>query len=214
MPTLYYIMDPMCSWCWGFRPIMEALERQLPGDVHLRYVMGGLAPDSDEPMPEQTREYIRQAWRTVAARTGAHFNFAFWEQCEPRRSTWPACRAVIAAATQDPAKRRPMVHAIQEAYYLEARNPADRQTLVDIAGKLGLDAERFAADLDSAAVNEALHADLLIARRFGIQGFPSLVLEDGERAFLVSQGYMELNAVIGRLRNALAAAGTAENTGR
>jgi putative protein-disulfide isomerase len=22
---LIYVMDPMCSWCWGFAPVMTAL---------------------------------------------------------------------------------------------------------------------------------------------------------------------------------------------
>ena len=26
MPArLLYVMDPMCSWCWGFAPVAEAL---------------------------------------------------------------------------------------------------------------------------------------------------------------------------------------------
>ena len=25
---LLYVMDPMCSWCWGFAPVVEALATQ------------------------------------------------------------------------------------------------------------------------------------------------------------------------------------------
>lgn len=25
---LLYVMDPMCSWCWGFAPVAEALVEQ------------------------------------------------------------------------------------------------------------------------------------------------------------------------------------------
>ncbi|MCH7478788.1 MAG: DsbA family protein, partial [SAR324 cluster bacterium] len=25
--TLYYFGDPMCSWCWGFKPVLEQVDR-------------------------------------------------------------------------------------------------------------------------------------------------------------------------------------------
>ena len=25
---LLYVMDPMCSWCWGFAPVLESLAEQ------------------------------------------------------------------------------------------------------------------------------------------------------------------------------------------
>ncbi len=30
---LLYVMDPMCSWCWGFAPVAEALSRQAAAGV-------------------------------------------------------------------------------------------------------------------------------------------------------------------------------------
>ena len=46
MPAvLYYVHDPMCSWCWGFRPTWLALQDQLPEGVRVQRLLGGLAPD-------------------------------------------------------------------------------------------------------------------------------------------------------------------------
>ena len=101
--TLYYVLDPMCSWCWGFRPVFESLlvhlSKNLPDQINVQYVMGGLAPDSDQPMPEETCLYIQKQWSAVETTLGAKFNWDFWSECQPRRSTYPACRAVIAAGT-------------------------------------------------------------------------------------------------------------------
>ena len=85
--TLYYVADPMCSWCWGFQPVLGRVKAALPEEVTLRYVMGGLAKDTDEPMPEETRAYVQNAWREVSATTGARFNWDFWSRCKPRRSS-------------------------------------------------------------------------------------------------------------------------------
>ena len=40
--TLVYIADPMCSWCWGFAPVIDELVREFAGQLSLRVVAGGL----------------------------------------------------------------------------------------------------------------------------------------------------------------------------
>ena len=43
---LLYVMDPMCSWCWGFAPVVKALAEQAAVDgVPLQIVTGGLRRD-------------------------------------------------------------------------------------------------------------------------------------------------------------------------
>ena len=32
-PQLIYIMDPMCSWCWGFNPVLQALQAGYDNDA-------------------------------------------------------------------------------------------------------------------------------------------------------------------------------------
>ncbi|HCX88389.1 MAG TPA: hypothetical protein DG761_10225 [Gammaproteobacteria bacterium] len=52
----------------------------LTSPAQLRQVvdlMGGLAPDTDEPMDTATRDYVQHGWRAVADRSGAQFNFPF-----------------------------------------------------------------------------------------------------------------------------------------
>ncbi len=174
---LRHFHDPMCSWCWAFRPVWVALCAQLPADVAVRRVVGGLAPDSDAPMPPEMRLKLQDVWRTIQVRVpGTRFNFAFWEQNTPRRATYNACRAVLAAVQLSPTHEEPMILAIQHAYYLKARNPSDVGTLVDLATEIGLDRARFSASLTSAEVQTRLDAETAMARSAPINGFPSLVL--------------------------------------
>lgn len=199
MPQLFYVADPMCSWCWGFAPTIETLLAD--NRVSLRYVMGGLARDSQELMPADMRAYVQGAWREVAAQTGACFNWDFWQQCEPRRSTYPACRAVLAAAIQDHGPA--MFTRIQQAYYLEARNPADVETLVALAGELPIDRERFAADLSSTAVEDALQEDFHLRRSLQATSFPSLVLQVKDNYRWLSRGWERQDIVLARLAEIL-----------
>jgi len=175
---LYYIHDPMCSWCWGFRPTWLKIRDALNDKVEIRYLLGGLAADSDVPMPESMQKEIASYWRKVQQYIpGTAFNFDFWENCEPRRSTYPACRAVIAARKQNPEIESDMIEAIQRAYYINAQNPSDNETLISLAESLGLNKKIFAADLDSSETQQQLESEIIFAQKIGAQGFPSLILE-------------------------------------
>ena len=197
--TVFYVADPMCSWCWGFREVLRQILEHLAQSIEVRYVMGGLAPDSDEPMSDETREYIQGAWRQVSARTGAQFNWDFWTACQPRRSTYPACRAVLAADAANGSGPAMFDH-IQQAYYLEAHNPSDADTLVALAGELGIDREQFRNDLKSPQTESLLQEDFRLQRELGCRAFPSVVLEnDGERQYLTA-GYDDFERIRARLQ--------------
>ncbi len=196
-PVLIYVHDPMCSWCWGFAPVLDGLLPALPDGIRLKRLLGGLAPDSDVPMPESTREYVRGQWRRIQREIpGAEFNFSFWARCAPRRSTYPACRAVIAARRQGPRFDARMTRAIQRAYYLEARNPSDASTLIDLARELGLDVDIFARDLSSAETDQTLMQEIGEARALGVRGFPSLVLAEAGMLCNVPVNYADYRPML------------------
>ncbi len=203
--VLYYVADPMCSWCWGFHPGLLVMAEALPDEAPLVYVMGGLAKDSDEPMPDEVRDYVQRNWREVTATTGAAFNWDFWTACTPRRSTYPACRAVLAAKAQREDAVPEMFYAIQRAYYQEARNPSDIETLAALAGELSppLDVERFERDVVSPEINAQLYEDFALRRSIGVREFPSLVLKRDEEQVWIVRGYAEAGVALKRLREAL-----------
>lgn len=175
---LYYIHDPMCSWCWGYRPTWGALQLNLPEEVRIQYVAGGLAPDSSIPMPVEQQAMIKAHWRTIEEKLGTKFNYDFWDKNTPRRSTYHACRAALAADNQG--CQIEMIQAIQEAYYLRALNPSDTDVLVGLAKELSLDLPRFTTDLNSTQTEQVLMQQIKFARELTHQGFPSLVLECNE----------------------------------
>jgi len=177
--TLYYAHDPMCSWCWAFRSTWDHVSGAIAGNIKLVRLLGGLAPDTVEPMPEELQHMLRDTWRNIQARVpGTEFNFDFWSKCKPRRSTYPACRAVIAACRQRGENHEPMTRAIQRAYYLEARNPSDDETLVALANDLHLDVDQFSRDLNSKETRRELDRHIVLCRHMNIPGFPALVVQD------------------------------------
>ncbi len=166
----------MCSWCWAFRPVWQVVRKQLPQHIEIKYLLGGLAADTNKAMPEDLQKTIRQTWlRIQKVVPGTEFNFDFWEMCLPRRSTYPACRAVIAARNQGHQYEEVMIYAIQQAYYLNAENPSDDEVLSSLAENLELDLKQFQIDLNSQQTQQQLEQEIVNSRTIGAQGFPSLI---------------------------------------
>lgn len=199
---LYYVHDPMCSWCWGFKLTWTKIRSSLTDDIEVKYLLGGLAPDSQEPMPVSMQNDIAGYWRKIQQHIpGTEFNFDFWEKCAPRRSTYPACRAVIAARKQNTDIERPMIEAIQRAYYLNAQNPSDDDTLIALAESLGLDAEQFSADLNSSETQQQLEQEIQFGRQIGAQGFPSMILETNGNYQYVPLDYINPGTALSYINN-------------
>jgi putative protein-disulfide isomerase len=198
---LFYVHDPMCSWCYGFSPTYKKLVEQLPDNISLKRLVGGLAPDSVEPMPDTTRAMIQKNWHRIEQTIpGIKFNFAFWEKCQPRRSTYPACRAVIAARKQDKAFDVTMTQAIQQAYYINAQNPSDDDVLINCAKQAGLDILQFEKDYFSENVNLILHDEIRFCRSIGGNSFPSLILCNESRYLDITIDYNNHEVMLETIR--------------
>ncbi len=200
--TLYYIYDPMCSWCWAFRPVWDEIQAHLPASISVEYVAGGLAPDTDEPMPMEQQQAIQGYWREIQEALGTEFNFDFWQKNIPRRSTYIACRAVLAAKNQGYEKE--MVDAIQRAYYLQALNPSDSDVLMRLAWglynqELDIDLDMFANQLNSAATQEQLDSQIALARQLTDQGFPSLVLRHKGEDIAINREYKHYRTALAEI---------------
>ena len=204
MMILYYVHDPMCSWCWGFRPVWQKIQASLPTDFQITYLLGGLVPDSNDPMPKAMQNDISGHWNKIQQHIpGTKFNFDFWDLCQPRRSTYPACRAIIAARNQKPEIEKTMIEVIQVAYYLNAENPSDNKTLINLAMQNGLNEIKFTHDLDSNETQQQLENEIRFSQEIGAKGFPSMILEKDNTYHVVPLNYNDSDATIDFIKNFL-----------
>lgn len=193
---LLYVMDPMCSWCWGFAPVLDALAAQARvAGVDLHLVAGGLRPGSAQALDGGSRDYILRHWRAVAERTGQAFRF---EDALPDGfvyDTEPASRALVAVRSLAPDKVWPLVRAIQQAFYVEGRDVTRPVLLVELAEAVGVPRRAFAAAFDSPAQRAATQADFARVQNLGIAGFPTLLAERNGQLALLTNGYQPLETL-------------------
>lgn len=205
MPTLIYIADPMCSWCYGFGPELSAVLNGLP-EMKLEVVVGGLRAHNTAVMDETLKATLLAHWRHVEEATGlpfsndalAHEGFVY--------NTEPACRAVVAARLFAPSTPLPVFNAIQNAFYARALDVTRGDVLARVASTalaeagIVIDPARFQEVWASPEAITATLADFAQTQRWGVTGFPTLVLERGASLDLVTSGFIRTEALVERMQ--------------
>ncbi len=193
MPArLIYVMDPMCSWCWGFAPVLHALAAQAEAaGVPMHLVVGGLRQERAALEPAG-RVRILAYWQAVNASTGQMFNFHDGLPEGLVYHTEPACRALVVARQMDASKVGPLLGLIQQAFYCEGRDVTRASVLRELAATAGLSRGRFAEAFDSPQAQAATQADFSWVKDLGIAGFPTLLAEHNGQVALLTNGYQPL----------------------
>ena len=197
--TLYYVHDPMCSWCYAFKPTLDELRKKLNSNIKIINVVGGLAKHSNEVMPKDVQEKIENIWYEIKRVVGTKFNHDFWKKCIPRRSTYLACQATILARYEN--KEDEMIEAIQNAYYLNAQNPSDASTLIMLAKQIGMDEKKFEEDLKSDKIEEDLQYELNFRRSLNVKNFPSLILKYKKELYPINIKYNDYKSMLEQIND-------------
>jgi len=193
-PILWYFADPMCSWCWGFSPVIETLRGEYRERMKIALVLGGLRHETT-PMTAAGRDEILHHWHQVHQRTGQPFRF---EGALPEGfvyDTEPASRAVVTIGGIEPTLIFPLFKAIQTAFYAEGRDVTQPGVLADLSAGLGVDAAAFLSAFDSDATRAKTQAHFKQARQAGVRGFPALILQQDAQLHPISNGCQPLDAV-------------------
>src|SRR5690606_23628948 len=147
------------SWCWGFAPVIDALQAAHP-QLPLHLVVGGLRPGVTDPLSEATRRTLGEHWQAVGRTSGQPLltpdalpdGFIY--------NTEPACRALVVARELDPQCVWLLVRAIQAAFYTHARDVTQCQILIEQAEQVGHHRQRFRRALIAEQAVPATAADV------------------------------------------------------
>ncbi|MDZ4370167.1 MAG: DsbA family protein [Phenylobacterium sp.] len=202
-PHLIYFSDPMCSWCYGFSPVVEEIRRAYGRALPLRIVMGGLRPGTDTPMTDEARRTIVGHWAHVHEATGLPFTPAALERAGFCYDTDPAARAVVVVRRQGEEIATRYLGDVQRAFYGEGRDVTSGETLADLAVDVGLEREAFLAEWNSEEAKKETWRDYAISHRAGVTGFPTLVGGPNDQGVfgVVTRGYSPPEQVLTVLRD-------------
>ncbi|MEO8297464.1 MAG: DsbA family protein [Burkholderiales bacterium] len=193
-PTLHYIHDPLCGWCYGAAPLVEAARGMVRVQAHGGGMMAGAARRAVTP---ELRQFVMTHDRRIAQASGQPFGPGYFEGLLRDTSavldSAPPITAML-AADEVAGVGLDMLARMQQAHYVEGRRIAEFAVLQALATELGLDAEAFGrayGQRQGAATQAHIEQSRALLARVGGQGFPTFALElDGRRTRVDIGPYM------------------------
>lgn len=187
MRVIDVISDAICPWCWIGKAHLRAALEELEADG-LRFAVRWRPFQLNPEMPEAGVE--RDAYRAAkfgsltrsreldaaVAEAGRAAGLAFRHDLIRRTPNTVAAHRVIRAA-EAAGVQDAVVEALFRAYFAEGADIGDHAVLAERAGAAGLDAAAIAAMLAGGEGRDAVLAEDAAARRAGISGVPSFLMD-------------------------------------
>ncbi|NQU61169.1 MAG: DsbA family protein [Rhodospirillales bacterium] len=183
------VVDPMCSWCWGFSPTIGAIAEEYGARVPISLIAGGLRPLTDKPMTEQAKGEIRHHWEDVNKASGQPFDWSFFNRNGFVYDTEPACRALVTVRSLKAEAALAFLAAVHKAFYAENRDVTNAEILQELAVNEGIDANDFTKAFSSRQMTYETAGDFHRSHTMGVRGFPTVILRTGEKATLLCAGF-------------------------
>lgn len=183
-PTLHYIFDPLCGWCYGAAPLVDAA-MAVAGLTVAPHGGGMMTGSNRQPVTDALRRYVMPHDERIAGMTGQVFGKDYTDGL--LRDTGavfdsePPTTAILAAQTLA-GRGLELLKRLQVAHYVEGRRIAEPDVLRALARDIGLDGAAFDAAYASAAgADTAAHiaASRQLLAQVGGTGFPTMALEQG-----------------------------------
>lgn len=203
-PKIYYVADPMCSWCYGFTPQLEQLIQKYAQKVDIEILVGGLNVENSKKLDQETRESFKDHWKSINKETGMAFNDIVLNNKELIYNTELACRAIVAMKELKPEKQMDYFKLLQKSFYTNNKNINNISVLIELAVEIGADKEEFTKKLDDPLVKKLTQDSFERVERNGIEGFPALVFVSEMETKILCSGYTKFQKIEKNLEKLIA----------
>ena len=186
---IVYIGDPMCSWCWGFAPVMKSIQRDFNQRATITLILGGLHAYDTFPMDEQYKLNIKHHWQDVNKTTGAVFDYRFFDRKDFVLDTEPACRAVVTIRRIKPSAALSFYESISRCFYSENKDTTDVETFKSLVERLDINFQEFSEKFNSTEIKNETKDDFQFSKKIGVTGFPTVLLKENDKLRILTTGY-------------------------
>lgn len=211
--TIIYVQDALCGWCYGMSPVIQQLYREHQQDYNFVVLSGGMIRGSNVRPISGMADYIRQASKHLEEVTGVKQTKAYHEEILDKGTyvtdSEPPAIALLILKEQFPEQQIPLAAAIQNLHFVQAKDLNEVETYLPVVRQFGASEEGFKKKFADKDYADKAKQEFELVERWGINGFPAVVCETGEKLYLVARGYQnyeQLTQTLARVQEEAAAA--------
>lgn len=203
-PTLIYVYDPLCGWCYGFHPVMEKLQKRFDDRININVKVGGLAVGDRAQTISEGFSYIKDGLQQVEKSTGIEFgrNFKLLvEEGSYMYDSLPPCRAQKTMNKLAPHQALSFAGTLQDALFQDGKNLNEWATYEELINDYDVDPLEFKTRFESDDLKNDLIDEFTWCRNHGASGFPTLLIQIEHEISIMTRGYRPYDTVESHLHH-------------
>jgi putative protein-disulfide isomerase len=171
-PTLFYIGDPMCSWCYGMSDILkDTQEYCAKNGIKFQTIVAGLRASGQVLWDKRFKGFLKEEWTNISNRTGKKFSFEILDLLNFDYDTTPACKAVLISKILSFNNSKIVLEffsKIQEKFYANSQDTKKLEFYKLICEDLNLDFEEFSKLFEDKSLDKKLQNEFIFGRNLSI----------------------------------------------
>lgn len=193
-PTLIYVMDPLCGWCYGFSPVMQRVYDTYKEKAHFEVITGGMITGNEIGPIGVIAPFLKKATAQVTQHTGAEFSPKFLdtiltEGTQILTSVEPSI-AVQLCKTKKPDSIFSFLTALHKEIYINGLKTANINDYSRLFREMGFDESIFINDLKNKKYLTMAQQDFRKAESLGIESYPALLIRSKAGVKVIARGYV------------------------
>jgi putative protein-disulfide isomerase len=203
-PTLIYVMDPLCGWCYGFSPVMQRVYDTYKEKAHFEVITGGMITGNEIGPIGVIAPFLKKATAQVTQHTGAEFSPKFLdtiltEGTQILTSVEPSI-AVQLCKTKKPDSIFSFLTALHKEIYINGLKTAKINDYSRLFREMGFDESIFINDLKNKKFLTMAQQDFRKAESLGIESYPALLIRSKAGVKVITRGYVHWNQLYFQLQ--------------
>lgn len=191
---IYYVMDTMCGWCYGFSDVITKIHQKHKDKYDFEIIPGGMwVGDEVKKMDPHLGEFIKTSNVRMEALTNVHFGESFNKNVlggsDRVLDSMPGAKAVVLFQKTNRDMSFNFLKKIQEAFFVNGEDMNDIDVYTKIAESFGISKSDFEKGFLSQELQEEVFEYFSKGRKLGVESFPTLILEKGNKRTIIAQGY-------------------------
>lgn len=188
-PTIIYVGDPMCSWCYGISNEVQNLMEKLGAAYNFEIMVGGLRRGIGVEWNEDFTYFLRHHWEEVSRTSGQEFNYKILESEDFSYNTEPSCRSIVVIREIAPHILFEWFAAVQIRFYKENKNPNSTLFYKPICEKFGIDYNEFKPKFEHPDFIQKTKEEFDRVQQLGVRSFPTIIMQKNQQYYRITNGY-------------------------
>lgn len=191
---IYYIMDTMCGWCYGFSDVISKIHEKYKDAYDFSILPGGMWVDENvKTINDSLGDYIKGHNIRIEELTGKKFGEGFNKNILGNSNvvldSLPGAKSVVLIQRLKKDITFDFLKKIQEAFFIEGKDPNNLEIYTEIAESFGISKEVFETEFLSKSLTKETAKYFNMVALMGDLSFPTVILVEGDKGRIISQGY-------------------------